>query len=73
MCLKYAIKITSHPVRFLKFLAFNLLIPESANEHEIKIQATNITLAAGLPARSQFSEGPATGHLDTGFSWLPCA
>ena len=23
-------------------------------------------------ARSQYSEGPATGHLDTGFSWFPC-
>jgi len=26
----------------------------------------------GLVARSQYSEGPATGHLDTGFSWFPC-
>ena len=26
-----------------------------------------------LLARSQYSEGPATGHLDTGFSWFPCA
>ena len=25
-----------------------------------------------LLARSQYSEGPATGHLDTGFSWFPC-
>jgi len=31
-----------------------------------------ITLDAGLLARSQSSEGPATGHLDTGFSWFPC-
>ena len=31
------------------------------------------TLDAGLLARSQYSEGPATGHLDTGFSWFPCA
>ena len=30
------------------------------------------TLYAGLLARSQYSEGPATGHLDTGFSWFPC-
>ena len=29
-------------------------------------------LHAGLLARSQYSEGPATGHLDTGFSWFPC-
>ena len=30
------------------------------------------TLDAGLLARSQYSEGPATSHLDTGFSWSPC-
>ena len=30
-------------------------------------------LDAGLLARSQYSVGPATGHLDTGFSWFPCA
>ena len=30
------------------------------------------TLDAGLLARSQYSEGPATGHLGTGFSWFPC-
>ena len=29
-------------------------------------------LDAGLLTRSQYSEGPATGHLDTGFSWFPC-
>jgi len=30
------------------------------------------TLDAGLLARSQYPESPATGHLDTGFSWFPC-
>jgi len=30
------------------------------------------TLDAGLLARSQYSEGPGTGHLDTGFSLFPC-
>jgi hypothetical protein len=29
-------------------------------------------LVAGLMARSQYSEGPATGHLGTGFSWFLC-
>jgi len=31
------------------------------------------TLDAGLLATGQYSEGPATGHLDTGFSWFSCA
>jgi hypothetical protein len=31
-----------------------------------------VTLDAELLARSQYPEGPATGHLDTGFSWFPC-
>ena len=35
--------------------------------------AFSFTLDAGLLATSQYSEGPATGHLDTGFSWFPCA
>ena len=30
------------------------------------------TLDAGLLAGSQYSEGPATGHLDTVFYWFPC-
>jgi hypothetical protein len=30
------------------------------------------TLDAGLLARSQYPEGPATGNRDTGFSWFPC-
>jgi len=31
-----------------------------------------IYLDDGMLARSQYPEGPATGHLDTGFSWFPC-
>ena len=31
-----------------------------------------LTLDAGMLARSQYPEGPATGHLDTEFSWFPC-
>ena len=38
-----------------------------------KKQQLVFTLDAGLLARSQHSEGPATGHLDTGFSWFHCA
>jgi hypothetical protein len=31
-----------------------------------------VTLDTELLARSQYSEGPATGHLDTDISWFPC-
>ena len=31
-----------------------------------------LILDAGLLARSQHPEGPATGHLDTSLSWFPC-
>ena len=31
-----------------------------------------VTLDTELLAVSQYSEGPATGHLDTGFSWFTC-
>jgi len=30
------------------------------------------TLVTGMLARSQYLEGPATGHLSTGFSFFPC-
>jgi len=41
--------------------------------YKVGIVGFFFTLDAGLLARSQYSEGPATGHLDTGFSWFPCA
>jgi len=34
--------------------------------------AVSHTLVARLLARSQYPEGPATGHLSTGFSRFPC-
>ena len=32
-----------------------------------------VTLDAELLVRRQYSEGRETGHLDTRFSWFPCA
>jgi len=37
-----------------------------------RIGMPDFTLDAGLLARSQYPGGPATGHLDTDFSWFPC-
>jgi hypothetical protein len=39
--------------------------------HCVRIAVFSCTLDAGLLARSQYMEGPATGHLATGFSWFP--
>jgi hypothetical protein len=36
------------------------------------VTETSVTVVAGLLARSQYPEGPATGHLGTSFSWFPC-
>jgi len=38
----------------------------------VYICVAGFTLDAEMLARGQYSEGPATGHLDTGFSWFPC-
>jgi len=40
--------------------------------HKDVLSRRHCTLDAGLLARSQYPEGPATGHIDTGFSWFPC-
>jgi len=46
---------------------------QDATFHYLFISVRRSTLDAGLLARSQYPEGPATGHLDTGFSWFSCA
>ena len=38
----------------------------------LQLATTCFSLDTRLLARSQYSEGSATGHLDTGFSSLPC-
>jgi len=44
----------------------------SLKKPQIEIVLFFFTLDAGLLASSQYSEGPATDHLDTGFSRFPC-
>jgi len=58
----------------VNLLLFNL---HRNGTHKVKIKHQSIdidilTLDAGLLARSQYREGPPTGHLDAGFSWFPC-
>ena len=63
----------------LKSGSLNLLEPSGPllclyiyNTHIVAMCIAVFTLDAGLLARSQYSEGSATGHLNTGFSWFPC-
>jgi hypothetical protein len=36
------------------------------------ICAAGFTVDAEVLASGQYSEGPATGHLETSFFWFPC-
>jgi len=47
------------------FISFVFVVPDVDLLYYVCIAL--ITLDAGLLARSQYPEGPATGHLDTGF------
>jgi hypothetical protein len=63
MCLCCILYVFVAPYVYLLYLILYLL-------YYVCIAA--FTVDAGLLARSQYPEGPATGHLDTGFSWFPC-
>ena len=58
------------------FLGFPVSISkrsDGSQHSKLPLHASHVALqTAGLMARSQYSEGPATGHLDTGFSRFPC-
>jgi len=51
------------------FILFVFVVPY---EYLLNCVYCCFTLVARLLSRSQYPEGPATGHLDTGFSWFPC-
>jgi len=52
------------------FISFVFVVPYVYLLYYVCIAV--LTLDGGLLARSQYPEGPATGHLDTGFSLFPC-
>ena len=42
---------------------------------QVSVRTVSCRISTYMPDcwhRSQYSEGPAKGHLDTGFSWFPC-
>jgi hypothetical protein len=49
-----------------KLLYMFSVVPSPIIRNENNFDAGQLTL-------SQYPEGPATGHLDTGFSWFPWA
>ena len=58
-----------YPYVYLLYPYVYLLYPYVYLLHCVCIDI--LTLDAGLLARSQYPEGPATGHLDPGFSLFP--
>ena len=52
------------------FISFVFVVPYVYLLYYVFIAV--LTLDAGLPARSQYPEVPATCHLDTGFSCFLC-
>jgi len=49
------------------FISFVLVVPYVYLLYYSYVCIAILTLDAGLLATSQYPEGPATGHLDTGF------
>jgi len=66
----------SYSVVLSEFTADIILLKKSYEviwEEQRHVCIAVFTLDAELLSRSQYPEGPATGHLDTSFSWFPCA
>jgi len=57
MCIRYILCVFFVPYLYLLYLMYICCT----------VCIAVLTLDAGLLARSQYPEGPATGHLDTGF------
>jgi len=55
----------------LKSMGVNYMFLGVKESNLITFWSIRCTLDAGLLATSQYSEGPVTSHLDTGFSWFP--
>ena len=61
--------LSSYVDLFILFVLYVFVVPYVYLLYYVCIAV--LTLDAGLLAKSQYPDGPATGHLDTGFSWFP--
>jgi hypothetical protein len=71
-CIQYFLHLVLFPLCAYLWTAFVLHVLLSSYVYLLhNLCIAVLTLDNGLLARSQYPEGPATGHLDTGFSWFP--
>jgi hypothetical protein len=61
-------------IRIYSFISLSLMhgVLKVFRQNGVSLARWTAALFAGLLVRSQYPEGPATGHIGTGFAWFPC-